>query len=420
MSTVIQIDPSALTKTIIPVFEEVLDQQFNEETIKALVAKHPELVKALEAVNKREVIIGEVGDKGKPGVTFSQWLGDLARKSRGEGPAFAKEQNAFIPCKTNIDPAYVASLAPEVKSLYEATDASGGYLVPTEESRQLLDLTSAFEVVPGLCTVVPMRTNQITFPTLTTGLVAYWIPESQSISGSGQSEGEKQASDPVFGQMTITAHVLAVLVYVSNQLLDDSDPAIDRVLYSLFAKTLGRYFSIACLRGAGTTTDPVTGLNGLITTNALNCGAQFNFDDVLDVIYSPLDNSHGATTTIDVLGHTKAERKLLKVKDSDGQYVFKMPADKTKGIPTIWTEPWRRDNNIATNLGTGSNETRIYSGDFQNYAYVGNRMSVVIKANPWGNPQFTRNMTAFLAEFRKGFNVSDESLFAKMDGVPTT
>jgi len=404
-------------KEIIALIEQAVDKALNEDTVKQFVDARIE--KMLEPLRKQQVVIGELPeDVHRPKSTFSQFLGDLARVGKGGQPVWCKGQNDFIPVQTNIDPAFLRSLMPEQKSLYEATNASGGYLVPTEESRQLLDLTSSWEVIPGLCNTVPMKTNQITFPTLSAGLTAYWIPESQSISGTLQSEGVKQESDPTFGQMTITAHVLAVLVYVSNQLLDDSDPAVDRVLYNLFAKTLGKHFDIACERGTGAATDPVTGLNSLITTNALACGAIFNYDDILDLIYEPLDNGDASSRTIDVLGHTKAERKLLKVKDDDGQYLFKMPADKVKGTPTIWTEPWHRDNNIQTTLGGGT-DTRLYSGDFENYAYVGQRQSVVIKANPWGNAQFTRNMTAFLAEFRKGFSVSNEAMFAKMDGVPT-
>lgn len=406
-------------KDIIAIVEKSIDKALNEDTIGAYIDKR--LEKLLEPVKRQQVILGELDLVEKtPGATFSQWLGDMARIGRGEQPVWHKERSDFVPVQTNIDPAFLRSLAPEQKSLYEASNASGGYLVPTEESNKLLDLTAAWEVIPQLCQKIPMRTNQITFPTLSAGLTAYWIPESQSISGSGQAAGEKQASDPTLGQMGITTHVLAVLVYVSNQLLDDSDPSIDTVLYNLFAKTLGKFFDIACERGAGTATDPVTGLDNLITTNALAAGAEFNFDDILDLVYSPLDNGDGSSTTIDILGHTKAERKLLKVKDNDGQYVFKMPPDKTKGTPTLWTEPWHRNNNIQTNLGTNSDKTRIYGGDFANYAYVGERQSVAIKANPWGNAQFTRNMTAFLAEFRKGFNASDEAMFAELDGVPTT
>ena len=62
-NTALQIDPEDLKEKIIPIFEEVLDQKFNEETIKKLVDENPKLVEALKTVNKKDVIIGEVPRK---------------------------------------------------------------------------------------------------------------------------------------------------------------------------------------------------------------------------------------------------------------------------------------------------------------------------------------------------------------------
>lgn len=406
-------------KEIISLIEQALDKKFNEDTIGAIIDE--KLKTHLAPLNKSQVIVGDVEvDKGPQVTTFSRWLGDLVRVSQNQPALWTKApERSFIKAITDLSPQYLASLAPEQrKSLYEASSSAGGYLVPTEEMRILLDLTTNWSVIEPLCQNVPMRTNQITFPTLTSGLTAYWIPEAQSSSPSTQAEGVKQESTPTFGQMSITTHTLAILVYVSNQLLDDSDPSIDTVLYGIFAKTLGKYFDLACLAGTGATTDPVSGLDTLVTTNTLPCGALADFDDIIDVIYSCLDNGDGGTTTIDVLGHTKAERVLLKVKDNDGQYIYKRPTDP-RGVASLWGEPWRRDNNITTTSGATNDKTKLYGGDFANYAYVGNRMQMVVRANPWGTG-FTQNQTAFLAEFRKGFQVSKESMFSILSGFPTS
>ena len=77
-----------------------------------------------------------------------------------------------------------------------------------------------------------------------------------------------------------------------------------------------------------------------------------------------------------------------------------------------------RDPNILTNLGGGT-ETRLFAGDFAGSAIVGLRSGLVVKTNPWAEPYFSYNQTAFLAEVRMGFNVSDEARFAMLSGVPT-
>lgn len=407
--------------------EKVMDQALTPEKMSDLIS--PIVLQYLKSdeVKKHMVMTaGELAPKqAEDGskIGFSRWLGDIKRMCLGKEPIHTKNKEMdFIPVMEKADGLHASSVdAAHQKLLYEGANASGGFLVPTEESKKLLDFTNLFEVVAPLCTQVPMTTNSITFPTLTAGLTAFWIPEAATTSPSGQAAGQKQETTPTFAQMNITAHTLAIYVFVSNQLLDDSDPAVDNILFNLFGKTLGSFFDVAILRGAGSGTDPISGLVSQVTSNVLQTGAQLDFDDVLDLIYSCYDNSGQGTLRIDVIGNTKSERLLLKVKDNDGQYLFKGPAASVDGVPSIWTEPWRRDNNILNNLGTGSNKTRIFAGDFQNFAFVGNRSQIVIRANPWGTG-FPQNQTAFLAEFRKGFTLDSnaEDRFAILNNVPTT
>jgi len=409
---------------IIALMEKTIGESLNEDSIGAVVDSR--LHAALAPIDAKLVKIGELQDTDQPEkITFSQFLGDVRRAAMNpqqplEHALRHLKPEQLIRAKSNINE---DMLPPEFKKdLYEGTNSAGGYLVPTEESRELLNTaTELYSVVPGLCRQVPMRTHQITFPTLSSGLTAYWVPEATATIGltptdALQTSGEKYRSDITLGQMAITAYVCAVKVVVSNQLLDDSDPAVDMVLRALFAETLGDAWDDACLGGTGAATDPITGLNAKCTTNALNAGAVFNYDDILDLFFAVLDNDSKANPV--AIGTTKAEKVLMKVKDNDGQYVYKGPREAL-GTPTIWGQPFYRDGNISNVLGTNSNETRLYAGDFRRHAFAGRRMGLIVKTNPWAEPFFSFNQTAFLAEFRVGFNVDDEKYFSKLDGVPT-
>jgi HK97 family phage major capsid protein len=405
---------------IIAVVEQAIGAALNEEAFGSII--DAKLAEALKPLDKKHVIIGELPDEQMrdKGVTFSQFLGDMAREmAGGSHPKLGRglkhmkpEQLVFVGDKGEA----------QTKDLYEGTDSTGGYLVPTEESRELLNLaTEQFSVIPGLCRQIPMRINQITFPTLTSGLTGYWVPEATTTlgvtpDGTGQASGEKLRSSIGLGQMAITAHVFAVVVAVSNQLLDDSDPSVDQILRALFAETLGDGFDTACLLGAGSSTDPITGLNSKITTNALQAGAQFNYDDIIDLIFSTLD--YDAKSMPVIIGNTKAERVLLKVKDSDNQYIYKSPREGAS-VPTVWGHNYYRNGNILNTYGTNSDKTRLFLGDFGKHGYAGRRMGVTIMANPYAEPYFSYNQVAFRAEFRVGFNVDAEKYFSKMDGVPT-
>jgi len=402
--------------------EKAVGQALTPEHIKTIV--DPIVLAYLQNDNMKKGMVmtgdqfAEINGNQKKKFTFSQFMGDLLRDAKREPMRFCKGED-LTRLLTSADALHLSGA--QGKLLYEGADASGGYLVPTEEGRTLLDLTTNFEVVPQLCTQVPMRTNSIVFPTLTAGLTAYWIPEASTSSPTTQATGLKVESTPTFSQMTITAHVLAIYVFVSNQLLDDSDPGVDQILFNLFAKTLGAYFDIACLRGAGTATDPVSGLDTIVSTNIMTVGQIVSFSDVLKGIYACYNNADQATQEIQVIGNTRSELALLEVQDNNGKYIFKGPADSVRGIPSLWTEPWYRDNNILNTYGATTDKTRVYCGDFRNYAYVGTRSQINIRANPWG-AGFPNNQTAFLAEFRKGFTVDTgaEDRFSHITGFPTT
>ncbi|MCE1186208.1 MAG: phage major capsid protein [Rhodocyclales bacterium] len=394
-------------KEMVALLEKATGVALDEESIKGLVSE--QLAEHLKALPSSAVTAGEDPDTTKAEkVTFSQTLGDIKRASMGQrgdggGLKYLKSEQ-------------LVRVESDTKALSENSGAVGAYLVPTEESRELINLVPNYSAVNRLCRQVPMRTRQITFPTLSGGLTAYWVPETTSDrdktdpSGYTQATGFKPSSDISLGQMVITAHTLCVKVAVSNQLLDDSDPSVDSVLRMLFAETLGTAFDISSL-------DPVVGLDGKIVTNVLQAGAEFNFDDILGLIFACYENAPSATS-IPILGHTKAEKVLMSLKDANGQYLYKGPTQPA-ALPTVWGEQFVRDPNILANLGPQANETKLYAGDFANSAFVGSRQGIVVKTNPWAEPYFSHNQTCFLAEMRVGFQLSDEKRFASLAGVPT-
>lgn len=401
-------------KELISLMEQATEQELDESRIKALIDER--LAKQLLAAKAHQVSLGAEVPAAAGG--FSRFLGDVRRLGMGQAPRHAQPE----------DMVQVLRLEPSrAKDLREGATSAGGFLVPSEQAGEVLSLVDNYSAIKGLCRQVPMSAHQITFPTYTGGLTAYWVPEASDTQGlipdgTHQADGEKPRSDATFGQLAITAHVLAVKVVVSNQLLDDSDPGVDKVLAGLFAETIASAFDIACLRGAGTATDPITGLAGRITTNDLSVGTDFGFEDVAGLIYAVYEHAPHAAE-VPVLGHPKAEKVLMTLKDAGDNFVFRRPGQpQGEGDlrPRIWGEPFVRDPNILTNLGDTNDKTRLFAGDFAGSAIVGVRSGLVVKTNPWAEPYFSFNQTAFLAEVRLGFNLVDEKRFAKLEGVPTS
>ena len=400
---------------LLALLQKATGLELNEEKIKGIIDQR--LAGMLKAVEPKKIHLG--GDLPGAETGFSRFLGDVRRLGMGQATGQGDDLvRVATPGLKRIAPG-------QVKDLREGATTAGGYLVPAEQAGEVLNLVNKYSAVKDLCRQVPMSAHQITFPTISGGLTAYWVPEASdtegsTVDGSDQSGGEKPRTEPTFGQLPLTAHVLAVKVVVSNQLLDDSDPGVDLVLQSLFAETIGQAFDVAALRGAGAATDPITGLAGRITTNALSASGEFNFDDVADLIFKVYENAPYAAE-VPVLGHPKAEKVLMKLKDDEGDYIYRQPGQpraENDQRPRVWGEPFVRDPNILTNLGAGA-ETRLFAGDFATSAIVGVRSGLIVKTNPWAEPYFSYNQTAFLAEVRMGFALSDEKRFAMLSGVPT-
>jgi HK97 family phage major capsid protein len=305
---------------------------------------------------------------------------------------------------------FVSELA-TVKALnYEGSDTAGGYMVPVEQANRLLDMNNNYSVLPGLCVNLPMASKTLTFPTIS-GTTAYWIPEATDTTFSSQATGKVVDSAATVGQVSLTAHMLNIAVPVSLQLLEDSNPAIEAALMRVFAGRMWGAVDTAMINGAGSTTDPITGIDDRITTNVYPVGAEFNYDDIIDLM-TPRDNA--GNVRLDLVAHSKGIRKTMKIKDDNGQYIYAGPTS-AGAPPTLWGMNLYEDGNVETTQGGGGNETSIFCGAFSTDAFLGVRQGISIFVDPYSLA--LGNQVRFIVRARFGFTVSNENRFAKLTGL---
>lgn len=123
-------------------------------------------------------------------------------------------------------------------SMMERDDEQGGYTVPTQFIPRLLKLTQEASIVRSRSTFVPMQTNRVSLPAIneTThaggvlfGGVLIYRP------GEGKS---KTPSKPGFGLVSLTLHKLVGLVYVTDELLEDSPISMEPLLTDMFGQAI--------------------------------------------------------------------------------------------------------------------------------------------------------------------------------------
>lgn len=151
---------------------------------------------------------------------------------------------------------------------------SGGYLLPPAYTGRLIDLARAASVVSRAgAQTVKMPAGGLRLVTVESDPVPRWRHETVAV----------EASNPLFGQLNLTAKALAVVIPVSVELLEDAGNA-GVVLEALVATAIGQEVDRAALLGSGAGAEP----RGILETPGVNTltnvGAPTDYSDLSEAI----------------------------------------------------------------------------------------------------------------------------------------
>jgi HK97 family phage major capsid protein len=296
----------------------------------------------------------------------------------------------------------------EGKAMTEGTAAQGGYLVRPLVERQIVQARELDNVLRALCSKINVNTNAIQLDQLTLSTTAGWVAEL-----AAKPEGTNMTL------ATVTANVFtaAGLATISNQLLADSNPSVDALVIADLAKRLTALEETAFIAGTGTG-QPLgilntPGIGATTVTDATGTAVATILDGILDAIAS-VETSHGAPSAI--LMHPRTWTAILKYKPASGAYLI-APGAPNATIPNVqdartvargpvrelWGYPVVLSNRIPTNLGAGTNESRVIVADFRE-ALILDRQGLTVDES--SHVYFTTNQTVFRAEERVGFTAA--------------
>ena len=196
-------------------------------------------------------------------------------------------------------------------ALQIGTDNEGGYLVPDEYERTLVDALREENRLRGLCKIIRTSSGDRKIPLVASHGTASWVEE----------EGTIPESDDAFGQITIGAHKIASMIKVSDELLQDSVFDIENYIATEFARRVGDAEEAAFISGDGS--GKPYGL--LHTTNGATTGVTaasataLTSDELLDLIYS-LKSPYRKRAVF--LMHDSTIKAIRKLKDGNSQYLW--------------------------------------------------------------------------------------------------
>ena len=211
-------------------------------------------------------------------------------------------------------------------ALQVGTDSEGGYLVPDEFERTLIEALEEENILRSLAHVIQTSSGDRKIPVVATKGTASWVDEEGAIPESGDS----------FGQVTIGAYKLGTMIKVSEELLSDSVFDLEAYISREFARRIGSKEEEAFFTGDGTgkplgVLAETGGAEIGVTANA----ATFTADEIFDLFYSLKAPYRRSAVFVMNDATVKALRKL---KDNNGQYLWQ--PSLTAGAPdTLLNRP---------------------------------------------------------------------------------
>ena len=221
--------------------------------------------------------------------------------------------------------------------LQEGVDADGGYLVPEEYDRRLIDVLADENIMRGLATTITTA-GQHKINIAATKPAAAWIEEGGALT----------FGDATFDQIYLDAYKLHVAIKVTEELLYDNTFGLENYIITQFGKALANAEEDAFLNGDGK--GKPTGIFDKTKGGQIagTLTAAIKSDDLIDLVYG-LKRPYRKSASFIMNDSTLAS--LRKLKDNNGAYIWQ-PSYK-EGEPdrvlgyTVHTSSFAPTNAIA-------------------------------------------------------------------------
>jgi len=240
-------------------------------------------------------------------------------------------------------------------------DVDGGYLVPVEFERQIVQGLEESNIIRTLAKTITTSAER-KIPVAATHSTAQWTAENAAYT----------ESNPTFAQKTIDAFKLTDLAKVSIELLQDSMFDLESYIAAEFSRAFGIAEEEAFCVGTGTgqPTGIFTASGGVVGVTGGSATA-ITVDNLIDLIYA-LKSPYRRNASFLMKDITVSA--LRKLKDNNGAYLWQPSVqagqpDRLLGHP-LYTSPYVPAVKAAA--------LPIAFGDFTNY-WIADRMGRTVQ-----------------------------------------
>lgn len=250
-----------------------------------------------------------------------------------------------------------------LNALQEGTDSEGGYLVPDEFERTLVEALEEENVFRTLAHVIKTSSGDRKIPVVASKGTASWVDE----------EGAYTESDDAFSQVSIGAYKLGTMIKVSEELLADSVLDLEAYISKEFARRIGAREEESFFNGdgKGKPLGILAAKDGAEVGVTAASATAITADEVIDLFYSL--KAPYRKNAVWVLNDATV-KQIRKLKDSTGQYLWQ--PSLVAGTPdTILGRPVKTSAFMPT---AAAGAKTIAFGDFK-YYWIADRQGRTFK-----------------------------------------
>ena len=256
--------------------------------------------------------------------------------------------------------------------------SEGGFLVPDEFERQLIQALEDNNVMRSLGHVIRTTSGVRTIPVAMDNGEASWVEEGNAITGT----------DPSFAVQTLSSYKLADLIKVTNELLSDSAFDIGAYIAQRFGARFGNAEEKAFISGKGPSLNPAvtpsepTGILTTLSTPSVSTAdaSTISFDDLFSLYYAlkaPYRRNANFLCSDSVM------LRLMTLKDGRGDYLWKPSLEVGKpdtllGRP-IYTSVYMPG--LTGTAATDEGKQVVLFGDFS-YYWIADRQNRTLTRLP--------------------------------------
>ncbi len=214
----------------------------------------------------------------------------------------------------------------------------------------------------------------------------YWVAEGSNITESNATFDKISLSPKTVGALSSWTRIQEL----------QATPDLENLVRRDLTQQLAAAIDQACISGTGSSNQP-TGLLNVTGTNSViggTNGASVTYDHLADLI-AAVQQDNADTGRTGFLTNNQVLTKLLKTKDSDGNYLLG-PGAMTVGAPaTLWGRRCEISQQIPSNLTKGSASgicSAVIYGDWSSLivAQWGSPLDILV--NPYGSAYAAGNV----------------------------